>query len=201
MTDQTAIPVHSIQEEHLYVLLQRCGCGHPYELVSQSLESGGERPVDRITGRCQGCAGSRDFLFDVGGFFGDRGRYASLRVNPTPEPSRAIDLEGWTRLALFYLNMIPQAEGDGERTQTTFMAAQCIEEALKFFPPGEAEPGQDAFFSTRDPDRRSLLCGQETFRVSYLRELRGSLPKTEVLLDQVRKMAAGAKGQKEEPGD
>jgi hypothetical protein len=192
---KSAIVVHSIQEEHLYVLLQRCACGQAFELVSQTLENEGGRQVDRVTGRCSGCGRSQDFFFDVTGFFGDRERYGSLQVNPTSEPSRAIDLEGWTKLGLFYLNMVPQAQEGPERIQTSYMAAQCIEEALKLFPPGKERPETDAFFNSDDGARRDSLCNQETFRVAYLRELRRPLPPTESLREEVRKMAA-----KEEKG-
>ena len=189
MTGRPAIPVHSIQEEHLYVLLQRCGCGQSLELVSQSLEEKNGRQLDRVEARCHGCGHSQVFLFDVTGFFGDPERYGSLQVNPTSEPSGAIDLEGWAKLALFYLNMIPQAQEDRERVQTTFMAVQCLEEALKLFPPEGERPDSDAFFSSEDQQRRDQLQDQRIFCASSLRELRRPLPATEDLRRQVREMA------------
>jgi len=189
MSHRPPVPVHSIQEEHLYILLQRCSCGQAYELVSQALETAGERYVDRLTARCHGCGSSEAFRFDVTGFFGSPERYGSLQVNPTPEASRAIDLEGWTKLGLFYLNMIPQAADEAEKAQVGYMAAQCIEEALKLLPPGADTPACEAFFSSRDPDRRQLLCGQETFRASYLKRLRHPLPPTDILREQVARAA------------
>lgn len=200
MSPDPPVPVHSIQEEHLYILLQRCTCGNGFELVSQTLETRGPQHVDRITGRCLGCAQSRDFHFDVSGFFGHLGRYAALQVNPTPEPSRAIDLEGWTKLALFYLNMIPRAQQGPERVQTTFMAVQCIEEALKLIPPGEERPPVEAFFNSEDPARRESLSGQDTFRGSYLRQLKRPLPPIDVLRDQVGRAVAESDGQTPSPG-
>jgi hypothetical protein len=86
--------------------------------------------------------------------------------------------------------MIPQAQTDAERVQITYMAAQCIDEAAKLFPPGAEKPDPDAFFNTEDGTRQAALTAQETFRRSYLRQLRHPLPPTEALRDQLRKLSS-----------
>jgi len=186
VSQKPPIPVHSIQEEHLFVLLAACPCGHSYELVSQTLLDREDGKIDRIDAKCPSCGAEEQFFFDVGGFFGDRERYASLEVNPTGEPSRAIDLEGWTRLALFYLTLRAQTETDSDRLHAEYMAAQCLDEALRMFSPGEETPSVDAFFRAEDDAARRDLRKQESFARSSLQRLRADLPPIGTLRNRIR---------------
>jgi hypothetical protein len=148
--------------------------------------------VDRVEAKCPDCGKREEFLFDVSEFYGDPDTYQSLRVNPTESPSRAIDLEGWTRLALFYLALGARAEAEADRVQTEYMAAQCLDEGLKMFSPSEEMPPEDAFFMTAEESGRRTLREQESFRRGNILELRKRLPPTEELRERIRKAAEKA---------
>jgi hypothetical protein len=186
---KTPVPVHSIQEEHLFILLSTCSCGQAYELVSQALTEIEGQKVDRIQAKCPVCKNEEEFLFDISGFFGDAERYRSLRVNPTSKPSRAIDLEGWTRLALFYMTLAGKAGAERDRIQAEYMAAQCLDEALKLIPAGKEQPPAEAFFSTPDEEARRSLREQESFQKANLLALRERLPGTDLLEKKTRILA------------
>jgi hypothetical protein len=200
VSEKAPVPVHSIQEEHLFILLRACPCGQSYSLESQALTEIEDRKVDRVQAKCPDCGNREEFLFDVSGFFGDPDTYQSLRVNPTGEPSRAIDLEGWTRLALFYLALAAGTDAGPDRVQTEYMAAQCLDEGLKMFSPGDELPSVDAFFNTPGETERRALREQESFRRGNILELRKRLPPTAELRERIRRAAEkGGPEEKDQP--
>lgn len=72
---------------------------------------------------------------------------AIREINPTEEPSRALDVGEWVQLARFYLGRIERLKDPLERAQLLLDARQCLEEALKFYGPGDDGPPPGALWS------------------------------------------------------
>jgi len=106
---------------------------------------------------------------------------APLPVNSAEEPSRVIDVAGWLTLYAMAQEAIRQAADDArspaDRTLLRAMrieAAQCLDEALKFFEPDNDLPPQDAFFT---PDSLGQFRDRpELFTRQRLIDLRRQLP-------------------------
>lgn len=168
---------HSLLEERLYLLMARCDVcgGGPLVHVSQTIERGPERTFDHVTVRCPRCERTREFRFDITGFFG---RYYPRReISDRPEPSHLLDRVAWVRWARLYLRAFAEGfkkRGEGpaavrpagaaERLDCGVLALRCLDEALKFhdapdFDPTEAalhSPGSFAAFREA-PDRYSRI--------------------------------------------
>ena len=67
----TALPVASAREEYAVIHETRCTCGGPMAGVGQKLTRDQDgRPFDTVTARCLECGATREFVFDIGAFFG-----------------------------------------------------------------------------------------------------------------------------------
>jgi hypothetical protein len=120
----------------------------------------------------------------------DLAELADKIVNPTDEPSRIIDLGQW--LSLFYL-LVDSAQRAGkglEARRLTFQAAQCVEEALKFYGPEDESPPEGAFASAAS--RRAFAEHPERFARQRLRDIRGKLPDMRVMVRRLTRDAAAA---------
>jgi hypothetical protein len=98
----------------------------------------------------------------------------SARINATIEPSRLIDAAGW--LALFKA-IVDGAAGEPDREESRALmieAAECLDEATKFYTPGRELPPETAFYDERSSQR--FRDHPEQFRRSRLEELKRKLP-------------------------
>ncbi len=67
---EQAIPVNSIAEEYDLIAAEGCPCGASFQVVRQSLLQRSGRPYDLLEATCPQCRRQRQFLFDIGSFFG-----------------------------------------------------------------------------------------------------------------------------------
>lgn len=97
-------------------------------------------------------------------------------VNPTEEPSRLLDVGQWIML---YGVIIEAASKEKDRPQARHLeleAAQCLDEALKFYDDPENDlPPPEAIFT--EPSRRRLRSAPEQFSRRRLINLRAKLPR------------------------
>jgi hypothetical protein len=142
------VKIHSVAEAYLLLMVTPCtACG------KGPLEACGHKPVDlagaagrKMQAACKACGQRQEFVFDLG--YVDAASGAGLpRINGSDEPSLAIDVAQWLMLFEGIVRAADKQGDPGESRRLGYEAAQCLEEALKFYPPGDAEwPEESAFF-------------------------------------------------------
>jgi hypothetical protein len=66
----TAIPVHSVVEEHGHIAAHPCSCNGQWRVILQALLKGAQgRHYDRVDAVCRKCGARRTFLFDISSIF------------------------------------------------------------------------------------------------------------------------------------
>ncbi len=198
-----ALVAHSLAEAYLYLMATPCGsCGkgplrgsggewHAGARVDASARSttlSSERPpaaegarspgdewIVSVTASCDACQAADTHLFRLPEGPGSYAFDEWPVVNPTDEPSRIIDVAQWITL----FRMLTEAgDRETEKTKTRHLnieAAQCLEEALKFYDEvGNDLPPREAFF--QDASRRRLKDSPEQFSRQRLMDLRAKLP-------------------------
>jgi len=187
LTDAAGEPivVHSVQEEYFYLMVHRCTCGGPWLGEAQEFEGDGPQTRHRVAGKCFKCGTRQPFIFDLSRAGPQPPAPAMVRqINPTPEPSRAVDAVEWADLARFYLERIPRLKKPLEKAQSLLDARQCAEEALKFLGPADTSPPPAAIWS--DASRRKLSKNPDTYSRARLQAMIGRMPP----LDDLRKVDA-----------
>ena len=171
---------HSLAEAYLYLMATSCpACGRG------PLKGADARLVDReqhatviaITATCDACRKAIEPTFQLPGRPSPRNRDAPTVVNPTDKPSRVLDVGQWITL----FRMITEAATKtADKTQARHLgleAAQCLEEALKFYDDADNDlPSDEALFT--QASRQRFLDHPEQFSRRRLIELRSKLPST-----------------------
>lgn len=171
-----AVRVHSVQEEYFFLMLHPCSCGGPWRHDPTAAEPiAGE--VHKIDVACHLCKQTRSLVFQLPPAGG--GKAPVRQVNPTAEPSKAIDVAEWLDLAQFYLGRIGRLKDGAERSQSLLDARQCLEEALKFYGPGDDGPPPSALWS--ETSRRKAVASAAAFRRAKLEEMIARMPPLEKL--------------------
>ncbi len=175
----TPIKVHSVAEAYLLLMVTPCAaCGKgPFEAASHEAIDFDGTHGRKMLARCKACGGEQTFFFDLGDVdAADAAGTPGLpRINPSDQPSRAIDLAQWLMLFEGIVRAADQTTDRQESRRLGYEAALCLEEALKFYPPGDAEwPDESSFFwdwtLARFREHRHI------FARTRLIELRGRLP-------------------------
>jgi len=172
------LPVHSLLEARLYLMVTGCdACDGPVLIGAATCQAG----VLTVPTTCRKCGASRDVQFDVAGLSLDREGATPLpepdgdaAINPTDQPSGAIDVGGWLTL---YGILLEQARSMADRVtarRRRIVAGRCLEEALKFYEEGNELPPVGAF--RRDTSRRQFRDRPELFARQRLIEQRAALP-------------------------
>jgi hypothetical protein len=168
-----AVHVHSVQEEYFYLMVHRCACSGPWIEKSQTLEAGDPPVRHQVEAECFKCKATRTFHFIL-----DRaptGPKGPIRqINATTEPSRALDAAEWMGLARFYLGRIERLKKAVERAQSLLDARECLEEVLKFYPPGSQDPPPEALWS--DKSRQAAAEHPEAYRRDTVLEMLSKIP-------------------------
>ena len=172
-----AVHVHSVQEEYFYMMVHPCACGGPWHPDSQEMDEGESRILHHVSATCFSCGKERTFHFQLDERPGPKGPIR--QINPTPEPSRALDLAEWLDLARFYLGRIERLEAKVEKAQSLLDARQCLEEARKFFGPGDETPPASALWSEKS--RQAAGERPEAFRRPTIDGMLERLPPLERL--------------------
>ena len=173
------VKIHSVAEAYLLLMVTPCGaCGKgPLQAANhEELDLDGT-PGRKVLARCQACGNEETFEFDLGQI--DPAEAADVsglpRINPTDQPSRAIDLAQWLTLFEAIVRAADQQSDPAESRRLGYEAAQCLEEALKFYPAGDAEwPEESAFF--HDWTLSRFREHKHVYARTRLVELRGRLP-------------------------
>ncbi len=167
---------HSLTEAQLYLKISGCEKCSP---VASSLqepkshtEKSGDANVMRIRGQCPACGAPQelDFALEHDDAAPAPGRPPA--INLTDKRSRIIDVGQWLTLSQLFMQ---ESRSEPERGRARFLnlqAAQCLDEALKFYDDPENElPPADAFYcdSTR---RRFREFPQQFSRGRLISEMR-----------------------------
>lgn len=198
MRDAGAVLIpHSLTEARLYVKTQRCAsCGEGPLVISR-----GAPAYDAVAHRltvtavCDECGQPASIAFCVREIerrgpilsmldeLRDVSRQPAAQViNPTRRPSRMIDVAGWVML---YTMLTEEARTESLKSTSMekraavrrmrIEAAQCLDEALKFFNEDSDLPPREAFF-TKD-NYQHFLGRPELYTRQRLIEMRNQSPR------------------------
>jgi len=166
------VHVHGIQEEYFYLMVHRCVCGGAWQTDAQEVEEDESCVLHEMAATCFTCGARRTFRFRLDAHRGSGGPIR--QVNPTADPSRALDVAEWMDLAKFYLGRIERLTEPVQKAQSLLDARQCLEEALKFYGPRDDAPPASALWS--DGSRRKAAGQAETFRRATIEAMLDRLP-------------------------
>ncbi len=193
---------HSLAEAYLYLMATpcaSCGGGPLKGGDATSLGAGAANGVPpqthqwRIEATCNACRTAVTSTFQVPGSREptSAGPAQTTVVNSTDEPSRIVDVGQW--IVLFRL-ITEAASKETDKVQARHLgleAAQCLEEALKFYDePDNDLPPPEAFFTVASRER--CRRAPEQFARRRLVELRAKLP-------TISYMRARLSGEKKRP--
>lgn len=168
---------HSLAEVYLYLLATPCAsCGHG-PLRGGEVESGetsAEGFTFGITARCASCQMVTPWRFRLPGPPETVPANQAPVVNSTEEPSRLLDVAQWLTL---YGMKTEAAEKETNKTaarKLSLEAAQCLDEALKFYEEDNNLPPPEASFHKGSRER--LRDHPQHFSRQRLLHLRSKLP-------------------------
>jgi hypothetical protein len=185
--ERDPLPAHSLAEAYLYLMAASCpGCGRGPIVAGRATPHAHSDPL-RLTihATCKACKHADDYAFTVPGDLlalqaVQESRLAA-RVNPGPEPSAIVDVAQWIMLFRMISEAAARSSDKVEARQLGYEAAQCLEEALKFYDAGDDNdlPPDGAFF--HDSSRRRRREHPQEFSRIRLIELRAKLPTLDVM--------------------
>lgn len=189
---------HSLAEAYLYLMATpcaQCGKGPLKGADARRLtENDGPSVTDvAIRATCKVCGLSSDFQFNLAQRVDAENVDAPPVVNVSDAPSKIIDVAQW--ITLFrVLTQAAASQGDKQETRLLGLeAAQCLDEALKFYDdPDNDLPPPDAFFL--DSSRARFDGHPEQFSRQRLIDLRAKLPTTATMRARLAKTDATRKG-------
>lgn len=172
---ESRIRVHSVAEAFLFVMVRPCGiCGRGPLTATGGIERVGQSPGDwQLPVQCKSCKSAETLSFTIDPVPSRLGAESNI-INPTPHRSDAIDLLGWLTLYRTIVASAKAAANASEARKLASEAAQCLDEALKFYTMDNELPPADAFFS--DASRQRFADHSEQFTRSRWREERLRLP-------------------------
>jgi hypothetical protein len=135
----------------------------------------------RLTASCRQCKHVQQIVFALPLGLGTHTDGAPAEINVSDERSEIIDLAEWLTLFRSITAAASRETDRGHSRQLGLEAAQCLDEALKFYDEENENdlPPDDAFFSARSRERRRDH--PEHFSRRRLLELRAHLPSTKVM--------------------
>jgi hypothetical protein len=179
------LPAHSLAEAYMYLMATPCpNCGKgPLHGDDARPTPETNRVLLTVPTQCGACSHWQDFVFSVeGDLLSVQAQQAAgigVRVNASHHASRIIDVAQWILL----FRMISEAAARVEDKQDTrllgYEAAQCLEEALKFYGADNDLPPDRALFHESSRQRRRDY--PQEFSRERLIELRAKLPTLEVM--------------------
>lgn len=178
---------HSLAEAYLYLMATPCS-----SCAKGPLSGSEARPVQglrepmvvAITATCGACQSVIELTFQLPHGLGTDESGGPPVVNPTDEPSRIIDVARWITLFRVIAEAASKESDKMEARWLGLEAAQCLEEALKFYDDRDnALPPPEAFF--HETSRRRFQENPEHFAKQRLIDLRGKLPSTSVMMSRL----------------
>ena len=181
---------HSLAEVYLYLMItscEHCGRGPLHGRAAEPFDDGGLTGVEVRT-ICQTCLHRLTLRFELTPQQIAVSRAAPpdtvATVNDSAEPSLVIDVSGWVTLFRIIADAAAKHDDKGEARKLGYEAAQCLEEALKFYEPDNDLPPETALFS--EAARRRHREHPQQLARSRLIDLRAKLP----TLDAMQKRLA-----------
>ena len=191
--------VHSVAEARFYLMVTPCpNCSSgPWETLS-SQETHAETTASfnkdqlqlTLQARCLKCGYVQEFLFIRKEALTEMEKELQQElldaqielINPFPEHSEVIDVGQW--LSLFYLLVEKASSAPADQTRRFgFQAAQCLEEALKFYKESDELPPASAFFV--ESSRKAFREHPEKFARQRLIDMRSKLPDLRVMIKKI----------------
>ena len=191
------LPAHSLAEAYLYVTVQHCPeCGQgPLKVRGTISEQIDGKPCLTMPTRCGSCGQVRELLFRVLEEDDDTpaepAETARRLINATDWPSEIIDVAEWLTLYRMNASAAERAANRMERLELQIEAAQCLEEALKFYEPDSELPPEEAFFSPRT--RRRLRDHPEQYLRQSLVDKLAGLPRAQASREEAPGARVGPK--------
>jgi len=177
MSDSPLV-AHSLAEAYLFLMATPCSaCGQGPLRGAGGTEVEPDKPELHVAlaVTCGHCKDESSLTFRLPHGTGTGAPDTPARVNPTSEPSQIIDLGQWLTL---FRTIAGAAEHEHDKTQARHLgleAAQCLDEALKFYhDEGNDLPEDDAFW--HETSHQRFQDHPEQFARSRLLALRARLP-------------------------
>ncbi len=185
------IPVRGSAEASLCLLVVPCAaCGAgPLTPTGECFASG---RVVKVRLACRGCSHPQEIAFQSKPGVGVVPLCTELAelcepdvpcINPTKEPSQAIDVWGWITLHTLVRQAARQSLEAAETAvvraaarRLQMLASACIEEALRFYEHDNELPPAASFFTDRS--RQQFQQRPELFTRKRLLEMRSSSPRS-----------------------
>ncbi len=168
---------HSLAEAYFYLMATpcpACGAGPLKGGDATGLRPDGDTPAVSIPACCAKCGARHVYVFALPEGTGLADPSGTADVNPTDEPSRLIDVAQWITLAHVIIEAAGRQTDKGEARRLGIEAAQCLEEALRFYEDGNDLPPSRALF--HDSSRGRLKESPNLFSRQRLIEMRRKLP-------------------------
>ncbi|MCP4250785.1 MAG: hypothetical protein GY778_27420 [bacterium] len=181
---------HSLAEVYLYLMItscEDCGKGPLHGRAAEPFDDDGLTGVEVRT-ICQTCQHRLTLRFEL-----TPERIAASKaappdtvvvVNDDSDPSLIIDVSGWVTLFRIIADAAAKHDDKIEARRLGCEAAQCLDEALKFYEPDNDLPPETAFFD--EASRRRHREHPQQLARSRLINLRAKLP----TLDAMQKRMA-----------
>jgi hypothetical protein len=180
-THNVTLRARTSNEARFYMMVTPCpACGKgPWVLESAQQPGSGSLSV---ASHCRACERAETFAFEIAHDTPLSGS-ESETINPTDQPSEIVDLAQW--LSLYYL-LLERAFTETDRVisrQSSFQAALCLAEAMKFYTDGKDLPDETAFFS--DASREVFRSHPDNFSRQRLSDMQGKLPSLNVMTRRI----------------
>lgn len=172
------LPAHSVAEASLYLMATPCpSCGRgplaSREIIRPFRDSG--PATVQIGAVCDACGAERGFRFTLPAMAPDESGSDPPPINERADASSILDVGQWLTLFRMFEARAGQAHSRSEGRRLAMQAAQCIEEALKFYDDQENDlPPPSAMFV--ESTRRHFAAAPEHYSRRRLIELRAKLP-------------------------
>jgi len=140
-------------EAGIYVSLQscpHCGRGPLVAAEPDKGSSGADAPIIQIAGACLHCRDLSLWPFQIISKIKPEDTAEPLVINPTPFPSRIIDVGQWLTLARMWEESANGVDSPRGKRNQLLRVGQCLDEALKFYDEEENDlpPTTGVFHST-----------------------------------------------------
>lgn len=184
---RTPLVAHSLAEVYLYLMAEACdGCGRGPLKGSDAVKR--EDPACQtltvaVEVTCGACHARREWLFSLPHGLGVDEQTGLPTVNPTEKPSRLIDVAQWLTLFRVITTQASRSTDKAEARRLGLEAAQCLEEALKFYENDDDLPPDSAFFHPASRERFRNY--PQEFSRRRLLDLRAKLPSLKTMQARV----------------
>jgi hypothetical protein len=177
---------HSVAEVSFYLMATPCsGCSQgPLEADLPAHVARDGAAVQEVAATCRACEQQQIIRFTVtAGDEAGQGDDSYPLINPTSEPSEILDVAQWIMLFRVIVEAASKETDKVEARRLGFEAAQCLEEALKFYGDDNDLPPATALF--RETSRARLRENPDQFSKQRLRDMRAKLPARVTMQKQV----------------